>query len=71
MPECLFTLACRIDTTARLEALRKELRFQNVDAFLIPSGDSHQENAPTLLHGLLALSIWRIFHEFHNLTNIF
>ena len=32
----------RVNTTARLEALRKEIRFQNVDAFLIPSGDSHQ-----------------------------
>ena len=45
-----FALLCRIHTAARLEALRKELRFQNIDAFLIPSGDSHQENTATLLH---------------------
>ncbi len=31
-----------MDSSERLEELRKEMRFQNLDAFLVPSGDSHQ-----------------------------
>jgi hypothetical protein len=32
----------RVDTTKRLEALRSKLRSLRLDAFLVPSGDSHQ-----------------------------
>lgn len=32
----------RVDTTNRLEALRTRLKELDLDAFLVPSGDSHQ-----------------------------
>ncbi len=32
----------RVDTTERLKALREEMRTLRLDAFLVPSGDSHQ-----------------------------
>ena len=32
----------RVNTTARLSDLRKELLRSGLDAFLVPSGDSHQ-----------------------------
>ena len=31
-----------MNTTKRLEDLRKELVLEGLDAFLVPSGDSHQ-----------------------------
>ena len=31
-----------MNTTKRLEDLRKELVIEGLDAFLVPSGDSHQ-----------------------------
>ena len=31
-----------MDTTVRLESLRKKLKDLELDAFLVPSGDSHQ-----------------------------
>ena len=37
----MFTVS-RVDSTERLDALRQKLNFYNLDAFLIPSGDSHQ-----------------------------
>ena len=32
----------RIDSTERLAALRREMEKDDLDAFLVPSGDSHQ-----------------------------
>ena len=32
----------RVDTTERLKALRNKLQSYDLDAFLVPSGDSHQ-----------------------------
>ena len=32
----------RVDTTKRLKALRNKLQSYDLDAFLVPSGDSHQ-----------------------------
>ena len=37
----MFTVS-RVDSTERQDALRQKLNFYNLDAFLIPSGDSHQ-----------------------------
>ena len=32
----------RVDTTERLKALRNKLQSYDLDAFLVPCGDSHQ-----------------------------
>ena len=37
----------RVDTTERLKALRNKLQSYDLDAFLVPSGDSHQSEYVT------------------------